>query len=68
MKTPVFRRWCSSGAAQAYPGEVRKFVSNLPELFDLSRPDRYEIQVEGWDPYTKKDVRSNISHIVVSAQ
>jgi hypothetical protein len=50
------------------PGETRKFSSDLSHLFDLSRPDRYEIQVERLDPYTKKSVRSNVSHIIVSAQ
>jgi hypothetical protein len=50
------------------PGETMKFQGELSRMFDLTRPDRYEIQVEGWDPYTKKSVRSNVTHIIVSAQ
>jgi hypothetical protein len=49
-------------------GETMKFQGDLSRMFDLSRPDRYEIQVERLDPQTNTTVRSNVSHIVVSAQ
>jgi hypothetical protein len=58
----------SFGPKSIEPGETVKFVSNLPKLFDLSRPDLYEIQVERGDLDKKMTVKSNISHIVVSAQ
>jgi len=44
------------------PGQTVKFVSNLSKLFDLSRPGRYDIQVE------RGTVRSNVSRIAVSAR
>jgi hypothetical protein len=47
-------------------GETLQFTSHLSKWFDLSRPDRYQIQVERGD--TKQIVRSNISEIIVSAQ
>jgi|APFre7841882630_1041343.scaffolds.fasta_scaffold170242_1 hypothetical protein len=50
------------------PGKTIKFFSELPTLFDLSHPDRYEIQVERWDSHTNKSVQSNVSHVTVSAQ
>jgi hypothetical protein len=59
--------WSGAGIS-IEPGEAIKFVSNLPELFELSHPDRYEIQVETVDPYTRKVVQSNVSHVIVSAQ
>lgn len=49
-------------------GETMKFQGDLSRMFDLTRPDRYEIQVERPDTYTKNTVRSNVSYIVVSAQ
>jgi len=49
------------------PGETKKFYSDLSNLFDLNRPDRYEIQVEWLDADTKQTLRSNVSHIIVSA-
>lgn len=58
----------SGAGISVAPGEAIKFVSNLPELYDLSRADRYEIQVETLDPYTHKTVRSNVTYIVVTAQ
>jgi hypothetical protein len=58
----------SFGPRSIEPNETLRFVSDLPKLFDVSRPDRYEIQVEREDIYTHKTVQSNISHVIVSAQ
>jgi hypothetical protein len=51
----------SLGPRSIEPGETLKFVTDLPKLFDISRPDRYEIQVE------KGNVKSNISQVIVLA-
>ena len=50
------------------PGETIKFFSDLPKLFDLSGPNRYEIQVDKLDSYTNRTVQSNVTHLTVSAQ
>ncbi len=50
------------------PGQTIKFFSDLSKLFDLSRPDRYEIQVERGDAQSKRTALSNVVHISVSAQ
>jgi hypothetical protein len=50
------------------PGQTVKFSSNLSDLFDISRPDSYEIQVQRWDSYTNKNIPSSSVHLTVSAQ
>jgi hypothetical protein len=63
---PVPDVWSLAGLG-VKPGETTSFSSDLSKLFDLSRPDLYEIQVERWDPLTRKAIRSNVIHVVVSA-
>jgi len=49
-------------------GETMKFQGDLSRMFDLSRPDRYKIQVERQDAYTNKPVKSNVSYITVTSR
>jgi hypothetical protein len=50
------------------PGETMKFQGDLSRMFDLSRPDRYEIQVERQDAYTNKAVKSNVCYATVTSR
>ena len=50
------------------PGATMKFQGDLSRMFDLSRPDRYEIQVERQDAYTNKAVKSNVCYMTVTSR
>ena len=63
------RLWCEETATVGInPGATEKFQGDLSRMFDLSRPDRYEIQVERQDDYTNKAVKSNVSYLTVTSR
>lgn len=47
------------GVRSIEPGETVKFTADLNRLFDLTKPDRYEVTLEKPDPVTHSPVRSN---------
>jgi len=48
------------------PGEERTEVIGVNELYDLSKPSQYTIQVRRWDDETKTWVKSNIVTVKVT--
>ena len=49
------------GVRSIEPGETFEFTTELGKLFDLSKPDRYEVDLQKHDPTSHSTVQSNTS-------